>query len=220
MTKSRERVQERKDRQISYEAIVEDTGDSVRNGTAAQCGNRDSESKILCGNSLFYDPCADGILAGYAAASGSVSAGVFYKTQSVFGSCNFCDRVCCGNYQQCASGVPDNAVYRGGSSSDEICCNTSDNLSDLVADYSDGSGRCGSYPFLRSALAKGTGGSAESKPYGVRLCGCCNHAGNLGNVEFFSCLRPCCTSFWKHRPGLQGLWSGVLFCQLFVEYRD
>ncbi len=135
---------------ISYEAIVEDTGDSVRNGTAAQCGNRDSESKILCGNSSFYDPCADGILAGYAAASGSVSAGVFYKTQSVFGSCTFCDRVCCGNYQQCASGVPDNAVYRGRSSPGEICGNTSDNLSYLVADYSDGGGCCGSYPFLRS----------------------------------------------------------------------
>ena len=73
---------------------------------------------------------------------------------------------------------------------------------------------------LRAALAKGTGGSAESKPYRVRLCGCCNHAGNLGNVEFFSCLRPCGTSFWKHRPGLKGLWSGVLFCQLSVEYRD
>ena len=62
MTKSRERVQERKDRQISYEAVVEDTGDSVGNGTAAQCDNRDSESKILCGNGSFYDSCADGIL--------------------------------------------------------------------------------------------------------------------------------------------------------------
>ena len=26
-----------------------------------------------------------------------------------------------------------------------------------MADYSDGSGSCGSYPFLRAALAKGTG---------------------------------------------------------------
>ena len=84
---------------ISYEAVVEDTGDSVRNGTAAQCGNRDSESKILCGNSSFYDPCADGILAGYAAASGPVSAGIFYKAQSIFGGCVLGDRLCCGNYQ-------------------------------------------------------------------------------------------------------------------------
>ena len=99
MTKSRERVQERKDRQISYEAVVEDTGDSVRNGTAAQCGNRDSESKILCGNGSFYDSCADGILAGYAAASGPVSAGIFYKAQSIFGGCVLGDRLCCGNYQ-------------------------------------------------------------------------------------------------------------------------
>ena len=42
----------------------------------------------------------------------------------------------------------------------------------------------------------------------------------VGDTEFFSCIRPCGTSFWKHRPGLQGLWSGVLFCQLSVEYRD
>ena len=145
---------------ISYEAVVEDTGDSVRNGIAAQCGNRDFEPKILCWNSSFYDSCADGILAGYAAASDSVSSGIFYKTQSVFGSCTFCDRVYCGNYQQCASGVPDNTVYRGRSSPGEICGNTSDNLSYLVADYSDGGGRCGSYPFLPAALAKGTGGSA------------------------------------------------------------
>ena len=99
MTKSRERVQERKDRQISYEAVVEDTGDSVRNGIAAQCGNRDFESKILCWNSSFYDSCADGILAGYAAASGPVSAGIFYKAQSIFGGCALGDRLCCGNYQ-------------------------------------------------------------------------------------------------------------------------
>ena len=84
---------------ISYEAVVEDTGDSVRNGIAAQCGNRDFEPKILCGNSSFYDSCADGILAGYAAASGPVSAGIFYKAQSIFGGCVLGDRLCCGNYQ-------------------------------------------------------------------------------------------------------------------------
>ena len=45
--------------------------------------------------------------------------------------------------------------------SDEICGNASYNVSDLVADYSDGSGsRCGGY-VLRAALEKGTNGCAE-----------------------------------------------------------
>ena len=63
---------------------MEDTGDSVGNGTAAQCGNRDSESKILCGNGSFYDSCADGILAGYAAASDPVSAAIINSVLLVF----------------------------------------------------------------------------------------------------------------------------------------
>ena len=73
MTKSRERVQERKDRQISYEAVVEDTGDFDRNGIVAECGNRDSEPKITFGNSQFCRLRTYGICAGYSAVSGSVS---------------------------------------------------------------------------------------------------------------------------------------------------
>ena len=54
-----------------------------------------------------------------------------------------------------------NPVYCVRSASDEICGNASYNVSDLVADYSDGSGsRCGGY-VLRAALEKGTNGCAE-----------------------------------------------------------
>lgn len=55
--------------------------------------------KSFVGTVRFMIHGADGILAGYAAASGPVSAGIFYKAQSIFGGCVLGDRLCCGNYQ-------------------------------------------------------------------------------------------------------------------------
>ena len=157
MTKSRERVQERKDRQISYEAVVEDTGYFDRNGIVAECGNRDSEPKITFGNSQFCRLRTYGICAGYSAVSGSVSAGVFYEAKGISHSCASRTWADCGHCQQRASGVSDNPIYCVRSASDEICGNASYNVSDLVADHPDGSGSCCSGYVLRGTLEKGTG---------------------------------------------------------------
>ncbi len=156
-------IQMRKDlaKGQSYETVVENTGYSGGNGIAAECGNRDSESEIIFGNSQFCRSYTYGIRAGYPAVSGSVSAGVFYEAEGISYSRPFCTRTDCGHCQQCAAGVSDNPVYCVRSASDEICGNASYNVSDLVADYSDGSGsRCGGY-VLRAALEKGTNGCAE-----------------------------------------------------------
>ena len=146
---------------------------------------------------------------------------VFLQTQRCFWQLYFCDRVCCGNYQQCASGVPDNAVYRGGSSSGEICCNTSDNLSDLVADYSDGSGCCGSLSLCVVLWRKAP---VDQQKVNLTESGCVAAVTMLviwGMLNFFSCLRPC-VHFILETSAQAYKDYGVAYCfaKLFVEYRD
>lgn len=215
-------IQMRKDlaKGQSYETVVENTGYSGGNGIAAECGNRDSESEIIFGNSQFVVHTPMVFVLDNPAVSDSVSAGVFTRRKVFLTVVLF--------VLELTAAIANSVLL--------VFRTTPFTASDLrLMKYAAtllttyltwwqiilmAAAAVAAILFCVLALAKGTGGSAESKPYRVRLCGCCNHAGNLGNVEFFSCLRPCGTSFWKHRPGLQGLWSGVLFCQLSVEYRD
>ena len=203
-------MQERKDRQISYEAVVENTGDSVGNGIAAECGNRDSESEILCGNSSVLSIHAPMVFVLDTLLLLTPFLLVFFTRRKVFLSSRpFRDSSFdCGHCQQCAAGVSDNPVYCGRSASGEICGNASDNVSDLVADYSDGSGsRCGGY-VLRAALAKGHRWMLQK--VNLTESGCVAAVTMLviwGMLNFSVASGPCGASFWKHRPGLQGLWS-------------